>query len=388
MRRTFFLLLLLVVSALTACAQIEMQFWSYVYAEQSTGAIWTEGYTYVYNLDPYLGEYGTNIYADVQSYLSPTGGYGASSTNNCGLGCAYDWFENQVPYLGVTLTLYSNHEGQGYDVNLGNFYMWQSSQSSYNIPSSSTLTFTGIDARNPDNVQWGIAVNGGGFPWQINFNMGGFFQITQGLVAQTDQNQYSGGSTLAYLTGLNYGIAFNGQSCNVVEDQNHSYPKSNSGIVNVGGDGFAPQAVFVSQFGAFLASHVTYYDNSGPCLSLVNPGSLTTLLQRVLDTIDTTQNIRSADSEINIFVPQAFYPPLFGAQNLPPSTDDGMGPAQSDWFQTRGIDWNGNWVPGSIAPCTGLCAVRLSQVCPTNLTMGISVGGQPVAMPCWAVALR
>ena len=364
MRRIFFLLVLLTVSALTACAQVYMMGWSYVYAEQNSGAIWTEGYTYVYNTDPLIGEYGTDYNAYTQGYLSPTGSNGYSTTNNCGQGCALYWFEDQVPYLGVTLMLTSYHYGWGYDVSLvATSGCGRGSNSTYLVPYAPSLTFTSIDARIPNNVIWGIAVNGGGSPWQINFNMGGVFQITQGLVAQTDQAQYSAGSTTAYLTGLNYGIAFNGQSCNVVEDQNHSYPGSNSTGAFIGGDGFAPQLVAISQFGAFTTTHVTYYDGSGPCMSLVTPGSLTTLLSSVLDTIDTTQNIQSADSEINTFVPQAWYPPLWGAQNLPPAPGDGMGPAQSDWFQSRGIDWSGKWVPGA---CTGFCANRQAQCAPRS----------------------
>jgi hypothetical protein len=363
-----------------------MEVWSYVYAEQSTGAIWTEGYTEVYNLNAFSE--GTDYYAYVQSQLSPTGTFAAAPTNNCGTGCAVDWFEDQVPYLGATLTLYSFHQGWGYDSLEGSFYCSQSSNSTFLIPNAPSLTFTSIDARIPNNVIWGIAVNGGGYPWEINFNMGGFYQITSGQIASTDQAQYVSGSTVAYLSGLDYGIPFNGQSCNVIVDQNHSYTGSNSFGADVGGDGEAPQWIVYSQFGAFTTTNVAYTDNgSGPCAGIVNHQSLTTLLQSVIDTLDTTQNIRSADSEINTFVPQAFYPPLWGAQNLPPAPGDGMGQPQSDWFQSRGINWSGNWVPSPSVQCTGLCAQPVTQVCPTVLTLGVSSGGQPVFLWCWSVFL-
>ena len=215
MRRIFFLLVLLTVSALTACAQVYMMGWSYVYAEQNSGAIWTEGYTYVYNPDPLIGEYGTDYNAYTQGYLSPTGSNGYSTTNNCGQGCALYWFEDQVPYLGVTLTLTSYHQGWGYDVSLGNFWMWQMSSSNYNIPSSVPLVFTGIDARNPDNVWWGVSTNGLPAPWQINFYMPGVYQIVSGSYAQTNQMQYPDGQSpgLPHGDKLRHDLRWSGLPC-------------------------------------------------------------------------------------------------------------------------------------------------------------------------------
>ena len=212
------------------------------------------------------------------------------------------------------------------------------------------------------------------------------------LIAQTDQEQYWSGSTLAYLTGLNYGIAFNGQNggqlCNVsVADM----PNQSSNVVQVPiggaievGGGF--QQVTVVQRGVFLTTHVSYNNSCG----VLNNYSLTTRLLQVSDSIDTTMNDPSVDVDnINIFLPTAWYPPTFAATTLPQATWETM-PQQSEKFDTHGYEYYAagthRWVQ-SPDTCVGLCAFQISQICPTQLLLGNAIGSEAIGMNCLRVLL-
>jgi hypothetical protein len=267
----------------------------------------------------------------------------------------------------------------------------------YGIPSPPSLTFTSIDARNPNNVLWGIST-GGGYPWQVNFYFAGNYQITQGLVAQTDQMGYPSGWSQASLQALNYGIAYNGQSCNVFRADNISRSGSNATTVNIGAEndiepGTLPLAS-VAQVGAYTLTQIAYYDGNGSCAFLLYPGSMTTRLLGVSDSINTLNNPSFLDVDIMSFIPTAQYPPTFAPISLPPATwnviTPPIPPDQENRFKTNGFDWSAptmqNWIPNS-PPCTGLCGVQESQVCPTALLVGSQASMVPAYPGCWYVSI-
>jgi hypothetical protein len=230
MRRLLFVLLF---SAVAASAQVYMYADSEVWADQGSGSVTAYAYTEVYDYQ-YNFEASYYLYADVYGTLSPNNVSMTAPTNNCGQGCAWYEFQAQVPYLGVTLSLNSLHTGQGFDDSYGYFWFGQYTTGTYSVPNASSLTFSRIDAREPNNVLWSIA--SGGNPWQINFYFAGNLQFTSGQVASTNQTIYPSGFSQAYLQGVNYGIPWNGQSCTINRSDNMSLDGSTSGSVLVGGE--------------------------------------------------------------------------------------------------------------------------------------------------------
>jgi len=310
------------------------------------------------------------------------------------MGCAWYEFFAQVQSLGTTLTLYSYHMGQGYDDVYGDFWYSAQTSATYNIPGPPSLTFNQVDARNPNNVLWGITTSGAS-PWQVNFYFAGNFQITQGGVAQTDQMAYPSGWSQAALQGVNYGIAFNGQTCSVLRADNISRGDSNGTTVDVGAENDIEPGTLtlasVAQVGAYTLTQVAYYDN---CAFLLSPFSMTTRLLGVSDSINTLNNPNFLDVDIMSFVPTAMYPPTFAPISLPPATwnviTPPIPPGQEGRFKTNEFDWSAptmqNWIPNP-PPCTGLCAVQQSQVCPTGLTVGSQASMVAANPGCWFVSI-